>query len=98
MAGVVKQTPGAIGYVELIYALENKMNYADVQNAAGKFVSPSLTASRRRRRIPRKCRTISASPSPTLRAGALPDLDIYVAAGPESDSGRDEEEGHHGFS
>jgi len=42
VAGLVKQTPGAIGYVELIYALQNKMAYADVKNANGKFVKPSF--------------------------------------------------------
>jgi len=42
VAGLIKQTPGAIGYVELIYALQNKMEIADIQNAAGKFITPSL--------------------------------------------------------
>ncbi len=42
VAGQVKQTPGALGYVELIYAIQNKMPYADVKNAAGEFVKPSL--------------------------------------------------------
>ena len=41
MAGLVKQTPGAIGYVELIYALTNKIAYGSVQNMAGKFVKAS---------------------------------------------------------
>jgi len=35
----VKQTPGAVGYVELTYALTNKLSYGPVQNSAGKFVS-----------------------------------------------------------
>ena len=39
VAGLVKQTPGAIGYVELIYALQNKISYGLVQNAAGEFVT-----------------------------------------------------------
>jgi phosphate transport system substrate-binding protein len=38
----VKQTEGAIGYVELIYALSNKLGYGEIKNAAGKFVTPSL--------------------------------------------------------
>jgi phosphate transport system substrate-binding protein len=38
----VKQTEGSIGYVELIYAEANKLPYADVKNAAGQFVKPSL--------------------------------------------------------
>lgn len=44
VAGLVKQTPGAIGYVELIYALQNKMDYAKVQNLKGKFIVPSLAS------------------------------------------------------
>ncbi|MBP6716613.1 MAG: phosphate ABC transporter substrate-binding protein PstS [Acidobacteria bacterium] len=42
VAGLVKQTPGAIGYVELIYALQNKISYGPVQNAAGEFINASL--------------------------------------------------------
>jgi phosphate transport system substrate-binding protein len=38
----VKQTEGAIGYVELIYAVANKLPYAQVKNATGKFIQPSL--------------------------------------------------------
>lgn len=41
VAGQVKQLSGAIGYVELAYADQNKMPYADVKNAAGNFVSPT---------------------------------------------------------
>ena len=42
VSGQVKQLPNSIGYVELIYALQNKMPYADVKNAAGEFVKPTL--------------------------------------------------------
>jgi phosphate transport system substrate-binding protein len=42
VAGLVTQTPGAIGYVELIYALQNKISYGSVQNAAGEFVKASV--------------------------------------------------------
>ena len=42
VAGLVKQTPGSIGYVELIYATQNKIDYGALQNAAGKFVVCSL--------------------------------------------------------
>jgi len=44
VAGLVKQTPGAIGYVELIYALQNKMDYAKIQNKKGKFIVPSIAS------------------------------------------------------
>jgi phosphate transport system substrate-binding protein len=42
VAGLVKQTPGAIGYVELIYASQNNIAFGAVQNRAGKFVTASL--------------------------------------------------------
>ena len=42
VAGLVKQTPAAIGYVELIYALQNKLDYGMVQNHDGVFVSASV--------------------------------------------------------
>ncbi|MFL6514493.1 MAG: phosphate ABC transporter substrate-binding protein PstS [Chthoniobacterales bacterium] len=42
VSGQVKQTPGAIGYVELIYAIQNKMPYADIKNPDGNFVKASL--------------------------------------------------------
>jgi phosphate transport system substrate-binding protein len=41
VAGTLKQTPGAIGYVELAYATENNLSVASMENAAGKFVAPS---------------------------------------------------------
>ena len=44
VAGQVKQTPGAIGYVELAYATQNKMNMASVKNANGEFVAPSIAS------------------------------------------------------
>ncbi len=42
VAGQVKQLSGAVGYVELIYAKQNNMPYADVKNAAGNFITPSI--------------------------------------------------------
>jgi phosphate transport system substrate-binding protein len=41
VSGLVTQTPGSIGYVELIYALQNKIPFGSVQNAAGEFVKAS---------------------------------------------------------
>jgi phosphate transport system substrate-binding protein len=41
VAGLVTQTPGSIGYVELIYALQNKIAFGTVQNMNGKFVKAS---------------------------------------------------------
>jgi phosphate transport system substrate-binding protein len=42
VAGLVKQTPDSIGYVELIYAVQNDIPYGKVQNPAGKFVKADL--------------------------------------------------------
>jgi phosphate transport system substrate-binding protein len=42
VTGLVKQTPGSIGYIELIYAVQNNIPYGKVQNAAGKFVKADL--------------------------------------------------------
>jgi phosphate transport system substrate-binding protein len=42
VAGMIRQMEGAFGYVELIYALQNKITFGSVKNAAGNFVSASL--------------------------------------------------------
>src|SRR5262245_1729547 len=44
VSGLVQQTPGSLGYVELIYALQNKIAYGSVQNAEGEFVRASIQA------------------------------------------------------
>ena len=44
VSAIVKQTPGALGYVELIYALQTKTPYGEVQNANGKFVAASIAS------------------------------------------------------
>jgi phosphate transport system substrate-binding protein len=42
VAGLVRQLPGAIGYVELIYAMQNKITYGEVKNASGNWVKASI--------------------------------------------------------
>lgn len=42
VSGLIKQTPGAIGYIELAYAIQNSMPYAKMQNKAGNFINPSI--------------------------------------------------------
>ena len=44
VAGLVKQTPNSIGYVELIYAIQNKMLYGRVQNSSGAFIKADLAS------------------------------------------------------
>jgi phosphate transport system substrate-binding protein len=58
VSGLVKQTPNSIGYVELVYALQNKMPYARIRNSAGSFVRPDL-------------RTVTAAAA--AAAAAMPD-------------------------
>src|SRR5690606_8369797 len=42
VTNMVKQTPGALGYVELAYALNNGLKTIAIKNAAGKYVQPSI--------------------------------------------------------
>jgi len=42
VAGMIRQMPGSIGYIELIYAVQNKIAYGSVKNAAGEFLKASL--------------------------------------------------------
>jgi len=44
VAGLVKQTPGGITYVELAYAKQNGMAYANIQNKSGKYIAPTIEA------------------------------------------------------
>lgn len=44
VAGLVKQTPGAIGYIELAYAVQNKMAFAKLQNKSGNFITPTVSS------------------------------------------------------
>jgi phosphate transport system substrate-binding protein len=42
VTGLVKQTPNSIGYVEFVYALQNKLPFASIRNKAGSFVAPTI--------------------------------------------------------
>ena len=44
VSGTIRQTPGSIGYIELIYALQNKIPFGSVKNPAGQFIKASLAA------------------------------------------------------
>ena len=83
---MVRQSPYSIGYVELIYAVQNKMHFGAVQNAAGKFVKASTDGRHRRRR--RRCQE-HARRLPRLhhqrpRRGLLPHLQLHLAADPDA--------------
>jgi phosphate transport system substrate-binding protein len=44
VTGQVEQMPGAIGYVELVYAVQNKLPFASVKNSSGKYIAPSISS------------------------------------------------------
>jgi phosphate transport system substrate-binding protein len=44
VAGLVQQTPNSIGYVGLAYAIQNNLTYAQLQNASGAYISPSVAS------------------------------------------------------
>ena len=44
VAGTVKQTPNSIGYVELLFAVNNKMSFGNVKNASGEVITPSVAS------------------------------------------------------
>jgi len=44
VTGQVEQMPGAIGYVELVYAMQNKLPFASVKNSAGNYIAPSISS------------------------------------------------------
>lgn len=44
VAGLIQQTPGSIGYVELAYAIQNKMPFAKIQNKSGNFITPTVAS------------------------------------------------------
>jgi phosphate transport system substrate-binding protein len=44
VTGIVKQIPGGFGYVELAYAIQNRLPFAQVRNRAGHFITPSVAS------------------------------------------------------
>ena len=68
----VKQTEGAIGYVELIYAVSNNLPYASLKNAEGAFVAPGL-------------KSVSAAAA-GARLGPETDFRVSITAAPGKDS------------
>jgi phosphate transport system substrate-binding protein len=74
VAGMVKQTPGSIGYVELAYAKQNRLPYASIRNAAGTFVAPSIES------------VTAAAAGATAALGPNSDYRISVVNAPGADA------------
>ncbi len=68
VAGLVRQMPGAIGYVELIYALQNHINFGAVKNLSGNYVKASIDGVTEAAASVEKCLPTIAFPLPTLQA------------------------------
>lgn len=77
VAGEVKQNPYSIGYVELIYAVQNKLGVGQVKNKSGKFVAPSLQS------VTDAAAGISDTIAPDLRASIVdaPGANAYPISG-----------------
>ncbi|PYE56441.1 phosphate ABC transporter substrate-binding protein PstS [Deinococcus yavapaiensis] len=74
VSGTVRQTPGAIGYAELVYAQQNKIDFGSVQNRAGNFVKASeaaVTAAAKAVTLPADTRVSITNP-PATAANAYP--------------------------
>jgi phosphate transport system substrate-binding protein len=71
VAGMIRQLPGSIGYVELIYAVQNNIPYGTVKNAAGNFVKASLESV-----------TAAAASSPKMP----PDFRVSITNAPGKDA------------
>jgi len=71
VAGMIRQLPGSIGYVELIYAVQNNIPYGAVKNAAGNFVKASLESV-----------TAAAASSPKMP----PDFRVSITNAPGKDA------------
>jgi phosphate transport system substrate-binding protein len=75
VTGQVEQMPGAIGYVELAYAIQNKLPYASIKNSSGNYATPSIasvTAALDTAKIPEDFRFSMVNP---------PGADAYPIAG-----------------
>ncbi len=74
VSGQVKQTPGAIGYVELAYARQNKLPIGNVKNAAGDFVAPSIAS------------IVAAAAASASKVASSPDLRVSFVNASGKDS------------
>jgi phosphate transport system substrate-binding protein len=74
VSGQVKQTPGAIGYVELAYARQNKLPFGLVKNAAGVYVTPTIES------------IVAAAAASASKVAASPDLRVSFVNAPGKES------------
>ncbi len=95
----VKQVEGALGYVELIYALSNNLPYAQIKNAAGSFITPSLetvTAAAAGVKLP-KDTDFRVSITNAPGRGRVPHRLFHLAPGQEGQQGSGQGQAHPGL-
>jgi hypothetical protein len=98
VAGLVKQSPNSIGYVELIYATQNKMGYGAVAECCRNVSeggSEQRDGSSRGWRGQEYARRFPGIDHQRAGQEGLPHLDVHLAADPQQVRGRGEEEGAH---
>lgn len=74
VAGTVKQTAGAVGYVELVYALQNNLQLAHVRNSSGNYIAPTIAS----------ITAAAAGALPQMGPGSDYRVSIVNAAGPDA--------------
>lgn len=70
VSGLVRQTPGGIGYVELAYVVQNKLTYAVVRNRSGQWIAPSLSS------------TVAAAAGGAQKIAQAQDVRVSIAYAP----------------
>ena len=81
VSSTISTNPGAIGYIELAYAIQNKVTFGNVKNASGKFITPSLDS------VAAAAKFDTIPPDLTFDvyglepAGRVPDRDGHLDAG-----------------
>ena len=86
--GTIRQLPGSIGYIELIYALQNKIPYGSVQNSSKNFIKASLestTAAAVGVKMPADFRVSITNPP---GKECLSDRQLHLAADSDQSGGR----------
>jgi phosphate transport system substrate-binding protein len=97
VTGLIKQTPNSIGYVELVYAVQNKLPYAEIKNRAGNFVSPSLESvtAAAAGRVGEDARGLPRFNHRSERSRRVSDRQLHLAPRPESHRRRRQGQGDH---
>ena len=96
VAGLVKQTPNSIGYVELIYASHNSIDYGRLQNKAGKLSELHARFRHRSGRIRRQqnARGLPRVDHQCLRRGCLSGFNFYLVADLQDPNRQSQRPGH----